>query len=240
MYAARAVEEEETELSSWQGGRLAAVRVPRIIGLALCASLALAAPAFGAGHGHHANKVSVKLQTSKQSQLADSSKAKLKVKAKKRAKVVLTLTVKQGKAAKKVAKAKPTVKGTKKLKLKLDGNGKRLIQSCITTKLELTAKSTGGKKLDRDSATMKRDPARCTGSKPAGVDLGDADRCDFISAPGEECLFPYPNDYYTRSDSTTDTGSVSTSASTRRRRTQATFRWTRPTSTRATASARAP
>ena len=53
---------------------------------------------------------------------------------------------------------------------------------------------------------MKRDPARCDGSNPVGVDLANADRCDFITQPGEECLFPYPNDYFTKADPSTDTG----------------------------------
>jgi hypothetical protein len=49
--------------------------------------------------------------------------------------------------------------------------------------------------------------ARTAGeSRLAKVDLAHANRCDFISAEGTECLFPWPNDYYTVADPKTDTG----------------------------------
>jgi hypothetical protein len=37
-----------------------------------------------------------------------------------------------------------------------------------------------------------------------GIDLADADRCDFLDPA--VCLFPWPNDYFTVADRTTDTG----------------------------------
>jgi hypothetical protein len=40
----------------------------------------------------------------------------------------------------------------------------------------------------------------------SGVDLSHPRRCDFISPEGSECLFPWPNDYFTRPDPSTDTG----------------------------------
>ena len=49
--------------------------------------------------------------------------------------------------------------------------------------------------------------ARTAGpSRLSKVDLSHASRCDFISAEGTECLFPWPNDYYTVGDPSTDTG----------------------------------
>jgi hypothetical protein len=39
-----------------------------------------------------------------------------------------------------------------------------------------------------------------------GVDLSHAHRCDFIMPAGSECLFPWPNNYFTRPDPSTDTG----------------------------------
>jgi hypothetical protein len=172
----------------------------------LCASLVTAAPVLAAAHHHPKPKASLQLQTSKQSQLVDSAKAKVKATSKEKQKLVFKLGLKQGSTDKTVASAKSNVKGSKTLSLKLNADGKRLVQSCITTKLEATVSTTGGKELDSSKKTMKRDPALCTGSKPAGVDLANAQHCDFTSAPGEQCLFPYPNDYYTQSDSSTDTG----------------------------------
>ncbi len=43
-------------------------------------------------------------------------------------------------------------------------------------------------------------------SRLSKVDLSHANRCDFIAAEGTECLFPWPNDYYTVADRSTDTG----------------------------------
>ena len=40
----------------------------------------------------------------------------------------------------------------------------------------------------------------------AKVDLAHANRCDFISAEGTECLFPWPNDYFTVPDRHSETG----------------------------------
>jgi hypothetical protein len=49
--------------------------------------------------------------------------------------------------------------------------------------------------------------ARTAGaSRLSKVDLANANRCDFIAAQGTECLFPWPNDYYTTSDPKTGTG----------------------------------
>jgi hypothetical protein len=44
------------------------------------------------------------------------------------------------------------------------------------------------------------------GPRVSKVDLAHAKRCDFIAAEGTECLFPWPNDYYTVADPRTDTG----------------------------------
>src|SRR4029079_8272167 len=63
-----------------------------------------------------------------------------------------------------------------------------------------------GKTHEVAERKMKRDPARCDGKNPVGVDVANADRCDPIAAPGGQCLLPYPNDFYTRPDDATPTG----------------------------------
>jgi hypothetical protein len=181
--------------------------------VAISAALALAAPALaGHGHGHHGShskaKVSLKVKSKTQAGLISAGTVKVTAKSKAKQKAVLSLALNQGgtktSAAKKVKKT--LKKGKTKASLKLNDDGKRLVQSCIATKLEVTAKTKGGKLLGKDKAAMKQDPAVCNGSNPVGVDLSAADRCDFITQPGEECLFPYPNDYFTRKDASTDTG----------------------------------
>jgi hypothetical protein len=182
----------------------------RNLALTIVASAALvwAAPVVAAGGHGSSGKVSLKLKTKAQAALISSGKVKVSAKAKAKRKAVLSLSLSQGGEKTKVTKNKKASLKKKRtnITLKLNDEGKRLVQSCISTKLKAAAKTKGGKTLDTAKAKMKQDPTVCNGSNPVGVDLSAADRCDFITQPGEECLFPYPNDYFTRSDSSTDTG----------------------------------
>jgi hypothetical protein len=94
--------------------------------------------------------------------------------------------------------------------LPLSGRGTSSIQSCIATDVLATlAVRRDGKwrRVDDEDAPLERDPSLCDGETPVGVNVADADRCDPIAAPDAgECLFPYPNDYYTAPDPDTDTG----------------------------------
>ena len=167
-----------------------------VLAIVVVASALAATPALGAAD------VSLKVETAKQKKLISSGKVKVAASADDAQKTKLSVSVLQDGDRTKATKgvdASLTEK-PKTFTLKLNDDGQRLVQSCISTKLE--AKAAG----DKASAKMKRDKKVCDGSDPVGVDLGNAQRCDFISAPGEECLFPYPNDYFTRADDTTDTG----------------------------------
>jgi hypothetical protein len=155
-----------------------------------------ATPALGAD-------VSVQPKTTKQAKLISSGKVKVEASADDAQKTKLSVSIVQDGDKTKVTKAvnASLTDKAKTFTLKLNDDGNRLVQSCISTKLEATAKP-GGK----STAKVKRDKKVCDGSNPVGVDLENADRCDFISEAGEECLFPYPNDYFTRADASTDTG----------------------------------
>jgi hypothetical protein len=172
--------------SGGQGGTLGAVAAALLI--------AVVAPASAS--------VSLKVETTKQSKLISSGKVKVSAEADDAGKAKLSVSVVQDGDRTKATKA---VKAAltdrpKTFALKLNDDGQRLVQGCISTKLE--AKAAGG----RATAKMKRDKKVCDGSDPVGVDLGNAERCDFIAEAGEECLFPYPNDYFTTPDASTDTG----------------------------------
>ena len=197
---------------TWIFGGLVAVAV---LGL-------LPAGALGARPGSHA-KTAVVIAPTNQAKLIRTSKVGVSVsrsvsppdphprstgKPHHRRVVKLALSLKQGaRPPVKVAKtASIKGKGYALLFLRLNPNGRRLVQSCIPTDVRAVARNRAGKKLGQDTARIRRDPARCNGSKPTGVDLANSGRCDFIAAPGQECLFPYPNDYFTRKDPATDTG----------------------------------
>ena len=182
-------------MESIRQGRL----VVAIIAAAAVVAFAVA-PAADAANGG----VDLKIKSTKQAKLASSGKVRISVSGGE-GNATVSVALDQDKKKTKVAKTNANLGGQQNLSLKLNDDGKRLVQSCMKTGIVVTAKGKGGK-LGQAKATMKRDAKRCDGDKPAGVDLANGDRCDFITAPGEECLFPYPNDYYTRPDSTTDTG----------------------------------
>jgi hypothetical protein len=187
-------------------GRL---RTHALVVIAVLAGSLLAMPVAQAEPKGAKEPVSLKLKTKTQAKLIASGKVKLTARANRRRKVALSVSfVQDGVKAKVAKKARARLRRGKRSRfaLALGADGKRRAQSCIETKLVATAKTRGGRRLDRAKATMKRDPAVCDGSNPVGVDLATADRCDFIKPAGEECLFPYPNDYYTRTDPSTDTG----------------------------------
>ena len=98
----------------------------------------------------------------------------------------------------KSAKLKP---GDKKITLKLTSSGKKAVAGCLPR--EITVK---GKGVKTGTAQMKRDTSAC---KPPAINLGRAEDCDFIGATeqqGSRCLLPFPDDYYTVADNSTETG----------------------------------
>jgi hypothetical protein len=189
---------------------------------AIVLMLAVAGPA-SAGKAGKSGKAKVSLRTTEQSELTATGKAQVSVKSrsKKALKVKVDLSVKQGGE---VVKAADTTKleagnGRKGVaSLPINTKGQPLLRSCLDTTLKLTATykakhgKTGSTKRKaktitiNDKAKMKPDPTQCVGADPVGVEVDTADRCDPISAPGEHCLFPYPNDFYTRADESTPTG----------------------------------
>lgn len=174
----------------------------------VAALLALAcAPALPAIAHAAKSKPKVTLSGAKQAKLLNKGKVIVKVKSKHKAKVKVGVTLKQGGDKAKVTKSKSVklkANKAKKLKLKIREDAIPLLQSCLTTKLTATGSAKG--KKGSDTAKLKRDASRCDGEKPLGVDLDRADHCDLIAPTGQQCLFPYPNDFYTRPDSSTGTG----------------------------------
>ncbi|MCL4287453.1 MAG: hypothetical protein KJ006_07390, partial [Thermoleophilia bacterium] len=125
--------------------------------------------------------------------------------------MTLSLAVLQGGEKTNIAaNRKARVRGGRKARITFTINraGEPLVRSCLATKVRLTGRYSARGEPRRVVATrrMKRDPARCDGTDPVGVEVATADRCDPIAAPGEQCLFPYPNDFYTRRDESAPTG----------------------------------
>ncbi|HTU15469.1 MAG TPA: hypothetical protein VMF31_09740 [Solirubrobacterales bacterium] len=126
--------------------------------------------------------------------------------------VTLSLSVKQDYSpAFRVKPVRTKVKGfrTKTVTIKLPAVAKSLIADCGAPSLKLTAKGSKKRRLypkwaKSAAGRLKKDPAPC--AVPPDVDLSRADSCDFIQPTGNACMAPYPNDFYTRPDSTSETG----------------------------------
>ncbi len=90
--------------------------------------------------------------------------------------------------------------------IRLGSKALELVRNCGAPKLLLAGViSTGGKSIPvRTSGGLRIDRSRC--SIPPQVDLNKATSCDFIAASGNPCLAPFPNNFYTRSDKSSETG----------------------------------
>ena len=183
-----------------------------LVALLVVAAVALAAaPAARAGGPGNKPAVSLKLKPASQAALVQKGKLRVVVRSKRPVRLRVGAKARQGGGESKLANRhglRVQRGGRASIKLPLTHGGKRLVQSCLPTKLIAVARTRGKGKHRRltDKVSMKRDPARCDGTNPVGVDVDHADRCDPISALGQQCLFPYPNDFYTRPDASTPTG----------------------------------
>jgi hypothetical protein len=93
----------------------------------------------------------------------------------------------------------------KTVSLPLSATGREVLQGCGADALLLTAKA-AGKSKKRKKGNSPKGRATLTHSVPQCGSLADAARCEIIASPGTNCLFPFPSDHYTVSDSSTPTG----------------------------------
>ena len=181
--------------------------------LAAGALLLAAATSAQAGHAGRSGKAKLSLKTTDQADLTGSGQVAVAASysGKRAKKLKLSLAVIQGGTKTNIAanrKLRVRRGRTATTRFAINRAGAPLVRSCLGTKLKVTARYGigGSTKKTVEKASMKRDPSQCDGVNPVGVELDTANRCDPISAPGEQCLFPYPNDFYTREDPSTPTG----------------------------------
>jgi hypothetical protein len=124
-----------------------------------------------------------------------------------RGKAKVTLSARQGLADGLVtpttvkSRSKPTT-----VQLPLTEKGRTLLGACGQQSFSVlgTYSKRKGKKRKRRTATADGTLRAASAPCALHVDAPNADRCDPIDPA--HCLLPYPNDYFTRSDSSTDTG----------------------------------
>lgn len=95
-------------------------------------------------------------------------------------------------------------KGKVTTALKLDTTTRAAVTGCESRTFTISAKRLSNKKTTKVTKSMDRDGTDC---KLNPVDLTKAADCDFIAQPKEGmCMLPWPNDFYTRADSSSPTG----------------------------------
>lgn len=123
-------------------------------------------------------------------------------------KVRLSLTGKTDWAASSTATHSLTVKvrpnRRKVVNLKLNEHGRLIVSDCGTPTVRLSATLKRPRQIRRASRSLASLGSLC--DVPADVDLARGATCDFIAGPGNSCLAPFPNDFYTRPDSSSATG----------------------------------
>jgi len=90
--------------------------------------------------------------------------------------------------------------------IRLGSGALKLVRNCGAPKMRLTGViRSGGKSAPvRLRGGLRADRSRCV--VPPQVDLRKAASCDFIAAFGNPCMAPFPNNFYTRADKSSETG----------------------------------
>jgi hypothetical protein len=89
----------------------------------------------------------------------------------------------------------------------LGSAARAIVQNCGTPQVRIAASARDRGKVSKRTVTSPRlrgEGFRC--AVPVDVDLSKADSCDFIAAARNPCLAPFPNNYYTKKDPSSDTG----------------------------------
>jgi hypothetical protein len=194
------------------------------VGLALLAGalliLWLALPSGAFAKHHHKGKgkgVALKFKGGTQSDQALLSSGNVPVVVKSAQKRKLVLSVRGFSAGPTLTdplRVKAKAGKKKSVSLPLNVAGREALQGCGASSLVLSAKVPGKhskkkhKKGKKSKKKGKSSTARATVTQtvPQCASLARADRCEIIASPGTNCLFPFPSDHYTVSDSSTPTG----------------------------------
>ncbi|MBN8865992.1 MAG: hypothetical protein J0H98_00405 [Solirubrobacterales bacterium] len=152
-------------------------------------------------------KVTVTVATKNQASLVKAKKLVVKVRATGKAKVKVTAAQGRRSSYFKAANVRFRKKGVKTVSLRLTAGGRRQLAKCGAQVVKVTATYKRGKRKAKSARSKKLAKWAGNGNcvKYVQVPLGsDPEHCDFLDST--VCLQPWPNDYYTKEDSSTQTG----------------------------------
>ncbi len=187
-------------------------RISRIIlAIAIVAALMSAATqsAFAAKQGKSGKAAKAKIVSAGATTLAHTGKLKVTVRGwNPKTKVRAKARARQGGKSISLGRKKfRTHRGRTSFAILLGPASRGTVSSCLPTTIKVTLVARGKSRGKvRTSAKVRRDTSFCAGSRPRGLDVSDAGTCDPIATNTIDCLSPFPNNYYTKKDPTSDTG----------------------------------
>ncbi|MBK8294063.1 MAG: hypothetical protein IPK93_04515 [Solirubrobacterales bacterium] len=198
-------------------GLLAGNAVHRNLAFVVAVAIALLAGMLFGGnsadakgkHKRHKTRVSILVVTKNQADLLKTKKVKVKIRVNRKTSVVALL---KGRAAanfvpvSRKKKVRFKRKGVRKVSLRLKSSGIKRLGTCGNQKVRAEVKYRRGKKKAKAKAGRKlaRQESLCETVEPPVLPNPETKaNCDPVDPAA--CLAPFPNDYFTKPDSSTDT-----------------------------------
>jgi hypothetical protein len=193
-------------------------RAKRAFAIVISGCVAVAVPALAGAHGDSARGIGAEILGSSQGQTYEAGKVRVRVDATKpgtaKVKVMATGAGEPKQISERRATSIPS--GGKTVAVALTKGGRSTLAKCSVTGLKAKVAFKSGRgdpvriaartELDPDIATCStgsEDPTERPYLGPK-IPTPNADRCDFLDT--SVCLYPFPNDYYTVDDASSDTG----------------------------------
>ncbi|MCO5315348.1 MAG: hypothetical protein M9938_04175 [Solirubrobacterales bacterium] len=175
--------------------------------------------AFGAGNANAASRhdtaknsirnVRAKILTGSQQQAAASSSIQVqlaRVKGRMPSRISMTVTVARIASSSPARGGSTTVRSgnarSRVVRIKLNPGARKILGDCATPLVKVKVTVNGRSK----TAVRKLKSKRSLCAVPKDVDLSKAPKCEWIDDPANPCLGTYPNNYFTRTDTHSETG----------------------------------
>ncbi|MEA2480834.1 MAG: hypothetical protein QOJ07_2756, partial [Thermoleophilaceae bacterium] len=181
--------------------------VARVVTAALAAGLLLAP---GASAAKPKRSLTVGLVSKSQDKLLRANRVTASVYSKRRGRVRVTAVARSTASrghGRRVAVTRVVAfrkAGRKHVTLKLTATGRRVLSACGGRRMVLGARLKGARRSVTASDVLRIDRGACQTQTTADITTRNADRCDYLDP--SYCLYPWPNDFFTKPDESTPTG----------------------------------
>ena len=193
-----------------------------VVGAVVVALWAAGAPEAEPPAGAAAKRATARVLTVDQGAILRSGRIRVRIRARRAGTVRLVARAHRGLGRGKGRRVSRTKvvrfgrAGRRSVRLRLTSSGRRMIARCEPLRLSVRGRWRGGARasargfaLRSSKRQVRHDAQRCRRAALAErlvsqIELGTADRCDFVDETA--CLYPWPNDRFTVRDSSTGSG----------------------------------